>query len=337
MNKIRLEQISEFVKEKIDVFLCSASFEDRCFSIPKMISKRDIQNSVVFNVTDLDYKIAENADKLTAILGPASRRFELQIGDPAFSLKSMGVALNSVISKDKPQTYLLDITTFTHEGLLMLFKLLQLRLKPNDNLFLCYNGAKEYSCKEINPDDKWLSKGVNTVRSILGYPGLLDPSKKNHLIILFGFESERTSRLIDIYDYDLVSLAFGSKGASIAEEHQKLNETRHEALLRHYVAVQKFEISLVDAEETKNQLLSYIKEYSDYNTVIAPMNTKISSIGASLAAINNPEIQLCYVTANQYNIEGYSQPSDYCYIFKLGFNGSREQHCNESAPKLQGI
>lgn len=317
--KIKLEHIVDNIKEQIDVFICSASFEDRCFSIPNEAAKLSIPTNVIFNVADLDDAIYKNAAKLVSILGENSQRYELSIDNPALSLYTMHLALNKVLSKDKSLCFLLDTTTFTHEGLLMLVKLLQLRLKDNDKLLLCYNGAKDYSYKETNPEEKWLSKGINKIRSILGYPGLLDPSKKNHLIILFGFESERTSRLIDIFEYDLVSLAFGSKAASITETHQQLNATRHEELLNLYPTANKFEISLVDAKDTKAQILAYVKNYSEYNTVIAPMNNKISSIGAGLAAMQNPEIQLCYVTANQYNLESYSQPSDNCYLFEVRF------------------
>jgi hypothetical protein len=183
----------------------------------------------------------------------------------------------------------------------------------------CYNGAKEYSYNESVAEKKWLSKGVKKIRSILGYPGLLDPSKKNHLIVLFGFERERTKRLIDMFEYDLVSLAFGGKGVSISEDHQVLNEKRHEELLILYPNARKFEISLIDAIDTKQQLLAYMSDFSEYNTVIAPMNNKISTVGAGLAAIENPEIQLCYVTANQYNLQGYSHPSPYCYLFEVLF------------------
>ncbi len=319
MIKMQLGQITKSIKDKIDVFICSSSFEERCFAVPAEAAMLNITSKLIFYISDLDDIIAQNADKLVAVLGDASRKIELQICDPALSLKNMSNALSEVFSGENPQCYLLDITTFTHEGLLMLFKLLQLRLKKNDRLFLCYNGAKEYSYNESTPEKKWLSKGVKTVRSILGYPGLLDPSKKNHLVILFGFERERTMRLIDIFEYDLVSLAFGSKNASINENHQQLNETRHEELLKLYPSAQKFEVSLIDASETKAQLLTYIGEFSEYNTVIVPMNNKISSLGAGLAAIENPEIQLCYVTANQYNLEGYSHPSDECYLFEVTF------------------
>ncbi len=316
---IKLKQIKENIKDKIDVFICSSSFEDRCFSIPSEAVKLDITSKLIFYVKDLDNKIVQNADKLVSILGNDSQKIDLQINDPAQSFNNMNIALNKIFSKEKSQSYLLDITTFTHEGLLMIFKLLQLKLKKNDKLVLCYNGAKEYSYNETDPKKKWLSKGIHTIRSIVGYPGLLDPSKKNHLVVLFGFEEERTKQLIDIFEYDLVSLAFGSKNASINENHQQLNESRHEELFKFYKNAEKFEISLVDAIQTKIQILSYIKKFPDYNTVIAPMNNKISSIGTALASIENPEIQLCYVTANQYNFEAYSQPNDDCYLFEIKF------------------
>ncbi len=319
MAKIPLNKLAEFIQNKIDVFICSSSFEERCLSIPQEASKLGIPLNLIFCVTDLESKIEQNAKKLASTLGEQSSEIAIQIDNPAQTLKIMSEALNKAVTDDKQQCFLVDITTFTHEGLLMLLKLLQLKKKDNDKLFLCYNGAKDYSYNESIPEEKWLTKGVKSVRSILGYPGLLDPSKKNHIVILFGFEGERTRRLIDIFEFDLISLAFGSKEASISDSHQQLNETRHKELLKFYPDAKNFEISLIDAGQTKSQLLEYLKGFSEYNTVIAPMNNKISSIGAGLAAIEKPEIQLCYVTANQYNFEGYSQPSEDCYLFEVTF------------------
>ena len=319
MKKFPLNKLAEFIQDKIDVFICSSSFEDRCLSIPQEASKLKIPLILIFCVTDLESKIEQNAKRLALTLGVQSSEVAIQIDNPAQTLKTMSEALNKAVTDDKQQSFLIDITTFTHEGLLMLLKLLQLKKKENDKLFLCYNGAKDYSYNSSIPEEKWLTKGVKSVRSILGYPGLLDPSKRNHLVVLFGFEGERTRRLIDIFEFDLVSLAFGSKGESISDRHQQLNETRHNELLKFYPDAKDFEISLINADQTKFQLLDYLKDFSEYNTVIAPMNNKISSIGAGLAALEKPEIQLCYVTANQYNFEGYSQPSEDCYLFEVKF------------------
>jgi hypothetical protein len=46
------------------------------------------------------------------------------------------------------------------------------------------------------------------------------------------------------------------------------------------------------------------------------MNTKLSTSGAALAALEADEIQLCYASARHYNIEGYSRPSQECIIFQ---------------------
>ena len=320
---IKLSDIKQKLTEKIDVFICSASFEDRCLSIPKEVSQLDTHSKIVFYITDLDEKISNNAIKLQSILGDNSDKIDIQFDKPSEMLKKMSKTLNAVMVNDKPQNFLIDITTFTHEGLLILFRLFQLKIKENDKLFFCYNGAKEYSYNESNPEQKWLSKGVRSVRSIMGYPGFFDPSKKNHLVVLFGFERERTRKLIEIFEYDFVSIAFGSKGASITHEHQILNEERYEELFDFYPNMKKFEISLIDFNITKTQILSHLNNLRDCNTVIAPMNNKISSIGAGLAAIEKPEIQLCYLTANLYNYDYYSIPSDDCYLFEVTLNWCR--------------
>lgn len=319
MKKIKINQIEENVTDKIDIFICSSSFEERCLSIPQETVKLKIPSVLIYYIEDLNDEITSNATRLKSLFGDSSQQIAISINNPAQTLKRMSDALSAVISEEKAQNFLMDITTFTHEGLLMIFRLLKLKMKKNDKLFLCYNCAQDYSYNEPISDNKWLSKGIKSIRSILGYPGLLDPSKKNHLVVLFGFEGERTRRLIDIYEYDLVSLAFGSKDASINDIHQSINESRHEELLSFYPNAKKFDISLIDANQTKSQLIAYLKNFSEYNTVIAPMNNKISSIGAGLAAMEKPETQLCYVTANQYNFEGYSKPSEDCYLFEVEF------------------
>lgn len=314
---IKLSDIKQKLADKIDVFICSASFESRCLSIPKKLSQLDIHSKIIFYITDLNERISNNAIELLTILGDNSNKFDIQLDKPSEMLKKMSKTINAVMLNDKPQTFLIDITTFTHEGLLILLRLFQLKIKKNDKFFLCYNGAKEYSYNELDPEKKWLSKGVRSVRSIMGYPGHFDPSKKNHLVVLFGFERERTKKLIDIFEYDEVSIAFGSRDASITYEHQLINEKRHEELFDLYPKTNKFEISLIDFNITKAQILSHLNNFRDCNTVIAPMNNKISSIGAGLATIEKPEIQLCYLTANLYNYDYYSIPSDDCYLFEV--------------------
>jgi hypothetical protein len=54
----------------------------------------------------------------------------------------------------------------------------------------------------------------------------------------------------------------------------------------------------------------------NYNIVVCPMNTKISTIGVGLAALQNNKIQIAYARAIEYNEAGYSTPSDMTTIFE---------------------
>jgi hypothetical protein len=66
-----------------------------------------------------------------------------------------------------------------------------------------------------------------------------------------------------------------------------------------------------------NDLLNEVEKNSEYNTVICPLNTKPSTIGAALAAIKSDNIQLVYAQPVQYNTKGYSTPSNFATILDL--------------------
>jgi hypothetical protein len=164
---------------------------------------------------------------------------------------------------------------------------------------------------------KWLSKGIKRINSVLGYPGNINPSKENHLVILFGFEEERTLKLIQTLDFNKISLGFGSSEDSINYAHFKINKERHEKLLKIIPNVDNFCFSLREPDIAKNQIYEHISKYSNCNTVLAPMNNKLSTTGAALVAFEHPEIQICYAKAKEYNVEGYSSASNMCYLMKL--------------------
>jgi hypothetical protein len=194
--------------------------------------------------------------------------------------------------------------------------LIDVTKESDDQLEFLYTPAKEYSLNQKN-DEKWLSKGIRDIRSVLGYSGELTPSKKNHLIILVGFEVERVLQLIESYEPAVVSLGISSADQSINADHFKINEKRYVNILNAYQNAKRFDFSAIDPDKTKEQLRKQIDLFPGHNVIIATLNTKISTIGAGLLAIEDPTIQLCYATANQYNIEGYSLPDDECYILKF--------------------
>ncbi|PKM45200.1 MAG: hypothetical protein CVV05_07470 [Gammaproteobacteria bacterium HGW-Gammaproteobacteria-1] len=137
-----------------------------------------------------------------------------------------------------------------------------------------------------------------------------------------GFEVERAWNIVSKYEPDLVSIGIGAKDNSISMEFYERNCKFAKELESLFgVAVGHFEFSLTDPYETGAALIAYIDSHNgNYNTVVAPLNNKLSTIGAGLAAIKNKNIQLCYAQPEAYNAETYSVPDENCYVVDIQIN-----------------
>ena len=314
MKPITQSELGSILSE-VDLFICSSSFEDRCFILPQVTSKVYSGYRALVCYNSNEYKtIIDNAKTLDEILSN-SVSVELSSNAPVQNALSINRQLDDLLSKPIENIFL-DITTFTHETLLVIIRLLKFRQKNFKALFVGYVGAKEYSLNV--PDElKWLSTGISDIRSVIGYPGVNSPARENHLIVLFGFEDDRTKELIELMQFDSISLGFGPEDDSILSNHFKINYERHTKLMNYYSDAHKFTFSLTDPFEAANSLRKEIERFRNKNIVIAAMNTKLSTLGAALVGIENPKIQLIYAKAIQYNVEGYSEPKDDFYCYKL--------------------
>lgn len=310
------EFTEEAAKKSIDVFISCSSFESRCFIIPNLIDKIAPKESIFFCNTNECREIVENAEKLKSNISSSSI-IELNSDEPVKNLFVISEFINRKTAQYSKPNILIDTTTFTHETLLVLIRLIHLRRESIGKIFIAYVVAGKYSTNSKTDEERWLSKGIQEIRTILGYSGFTDPTKEDHLVLLFGFESERTKRIIDEYEYKNVSLGFGDNYT--VEGHLKINYERHSKLIQEYPHSNKFKFSLLDPLEAKKNILDYLNQpnFKDMNTVIAPLNNKISTIGAGLAAIENPNIQLAYAKPILYNIAGYSEPNEDIYFGQL--------------------
>lgn len=307
-ERLRLPQLSGYLPSPPYVLICSSSFEERCMSVPKALDPNTVAQALVCENEDLSDIVGENTKRLMETFGRKAVRIALRTDNPLYGADSVQKALRDH-GYGAGRNFLIDVTTFTHEGLLILLSVLRTNGSPTDTVLIAYNPAKSYA--------DWLSKGIGEIRSILGYPGSPRPSRKSHLIVLVGYEVERAGMLIDAYEPAVISLGLGGEKESVSKDLYKRNIDFHNRLKEKLENVQEFTFSCVNAFDTKRSIENQIKDFKDYNVVLAPMNTKISSIGAALAAFSNESIQLCYAQAQQYNHEAYSTPSDECIVFNV--------------------
>src|ERR1035437_1337580 len=180
-KQIKASEILMAFPQEFDVFIVSASYEKRCFTVSEAFRQSPTKRILVAgNINHLDY-IGTSWDKLCSIFGSKAIKVQLNSDNPIFSADQLIYAINN-LSLNQPANLLLDISTFTREALFTFIGVLYKILKPQTKFTCVYNSARKYG---------WLSRGISDIRSVLGFPGNIIPSRKNHLIVLPGYETER--------------------------------------------------------------------------------------------------------------------------------------------------
>lgn len=313
-QEVELRELSESIGEVIDLFICSASYESRCLSIPMHLDKAKVEKAVILQNENVMGNGPENSLFLQELFGDKatkitiSKKQTLKTGDEI-------IKLLAPFSQATHFNCFVDITCLTHEALLVLFIVIREMLPRTANVQFLYTPAKEYDPGN-EKSLKWLSKGLSGVRSILGYPGELMPSLKNELVVLVGFEVERTVKLIEAFEPHYLSFGLGLD-EPVNEEHKVINEQKHKRLSLLHPNAKSFIFSPTNPYFVRNKILELAAEKTDRNIIVSPMNTKLSTLGVALAVFANPRIQICYAPAAIYNVHNYSTPRDVCYLFEL--------------------
>lgn len=321
-KKVSLDSLRRSLPQKIDVFICSASFEERSLVIPQRLAPTgSAHNLVCIDKSVCGPIVYEKAQLLATQLASDSKVVPLKIHDPLATADSLQHTIYA-IPHELETTYVVDITTFTHETLLILLRILQRRATESQRIIAVYSAASAYSIGESG-EKKWLTRGVREIRSVLGYAGLPNPVEKLHLIVLAGLETERAETLIEACEPNTLSLGYGAPLRSLNEAEHPTYKSFFDRLANRYKDVLRFDFSCDDHLATKRSIQEQIAKVPDSNILIAPLNTKISTVGAALAAFHDDSIQLCYAAVERYNLDSYSVPGDDCYVFDIDLKPSR--------------
>jgi len=313
---IALSKLKSYIPLKKTAFICCASFEQRCFSIAKSLSNYEFSNVFIVRNTDFEYVIKENLTILESCFHTESiSHVQINTQDPlATADKLHSVFLE--ISREKYEQVVIDISTFTHESVLLLYKLACNIMAEEINILFVYNTAQYHE----DIEGHWLSKGCKQIRSVVGFPGEMEFGQKLHLTVIVGFEAERVIELISDYEPDYISLGCGNKESSVTPSCYDVNTKCLEAIRKIFgssTGYDFFELPLNDFHGCVSGLLGAVNSRKDTNRIIAPLNNKISTLAAAKLANDDPTIQLTYTQPERYNISDYSEPGDVAHIINL--------------------
>lgn len=317
-QKLQLENLPELFPDGISLFIGMASFEERCLSILNKLDGK-IEHCLFFKNITAGNLADQSLEKMIAAAKDRNTVVELNHDSPVATADAMVKVVLDNRSRISEGKVFIDVTTFTHEQLLILLRVLN-GVVPGCKLHLGYNGAEKYSVNDS--EQVWLSRGVDQIRTVIGYPGNFVPSKKLHLILLVGFEHERATAVINQFEPIKLTLLRGDREQSVSTAHYEMNKKFFDQLrgfvelaLQTQTAVESSYVSCIDPLSVRDSILEIVSNSEDYNIAVCPMNTKLSTIGVAMAALQNNNIQLAYSKAIEYNETGYSTPSNTATVF----------------------
>jgi hypothetical protein len=147
------------------------------------------------------------------------------------------------------------------------------------------------------------------------------PTNKTHLIVLVGYEDDRAMSLIQAYEPEVLSLGYGTPGTHTSSgDGETTNRRFHELVKQAYAThpdVREFAFSCCDPVDARDAIMLQVRQTPKHNHAIAPMNTKMSTLGSALVNLADESVQLCYAQAWLYNYAEYSQPGTNAYLLDL--------------------
>lgn len=281
-----------------NVIIICPSWEDRSF----MGFKRDCEELKPNKVIALrkerpinESEISDCIEKINSLCIQQAIAYEDVIwkNNPIENGESLNLCLNWLEPNDIVH---IDITTMPRD---LIWTLLFFLNQRSNQILIRYYQPESYH-------DTWLSKEPYSPRLLLKHSGIIEFGKQQCVVIVTGFDIERTRQIISKFEPQKVVLCI-QKGQQFDNANRN-GVNQHELICRNAGVsnVTSIEIDSYGEDFGKNAINNVISSLSDYNVIIASFGPKPSAIGVYMAYQEHTEVALCYVPCKEYN-------KDYCY------------------------
>lgn len=286
------------------IFLAAASFEDRSLvAARKFIDGGNSPERVYLaNVVETHLKHEDNLSKFGDM--GVSNISEVN----RFSSRSLWEWVWSVIGSIQDEIeVVVDATCLPRELLGMILFALSVKRNQIGMASVWYTSAPEggYATQNLNLDqsNRWLTRGVSSIRTVVGYPGVFFNENQSRLIAFVGHEFERPLEMIVAFEPNSVSI-----GTDIEASEAVIGASEYSEKVAKKLK-DKIEVPHVDSfyfesnsfESTLKFLTEQQPRWERENVTITAMNTKLSFIGAALFALRQRQVRLAYAVPKEYN------------------------------------
>ncbi|MCK5615428.1 hypothetical protein KAR91_76905 [Candidatus Pacearchaeota archaeon] len=288
-----------------DIFICCASWEERCLGTLRKFSDYKFHKGYVFVYENPNTQRDVYLNEMREILKKAGSFDEISTSkdEPISAIHQLKQTLNSVKSSPINGVITIDITTFTKRHLLFL-------LRSIDDMGLCPSIRLLYSEPEDYVTDLYLpmSTGIRQISSIPGFVGTQPLSKPALLVIFLGYESDRAISLFENLDPNEVILVIPDPPYHVEWE------GRTEEMNKHLIAlIGEDRIKYANSRDPftiASELESITEDYNldEWHLCIASLGTKPQLIGIYLFwQKHKGECSLIYSQPLNHNKHFYSK------------------------------
>jgi len=293
----RLNKLNDFGPD--DLFVCCASFEERCLSGPLKLDHNYRTNfSIIFVIEELLYKkqVESNLKSLKSILGSKSSKGVYTISCRRDGAVDAIAHLSNIWKQCQPREadspfITIDISGFTKIYLLQLLNFLV--IDRNLGLPRMIHTAQSYLPTK-------LTKGVTQITTIPNFYGNISLDKPKVLVLFLGFESDRTLAVWKLLNPERTIALITSPPRNGNLKYVQYAE-KNNAYLLSQPSVERRDVPSDNPYAVRKVLEDIHNEIKgSFNMVIGPFGTKSQVIGIFLFCLENPKPQVVYSLPMKY-------------------------------------
>jgi len=263
-------------------------WEDRFLKSTMIILEKYNINTIIL-VSFKDYITMDNMSENKEFIKKEAKRLkinlesiELTYSDSINNWKILDSFFNKKALND---TNLINTTTFPRETIWTFL------------FFLRNNQKIEYIYfKPLNYSKDWLTKNHRNPRLLFKHSGIFDLNKKLALFIATGYDSTRMKSIIKYYEPHKTIL-LNQIGTQFGNKERNNATTIDDSLICKRVEIDSYKV-----DETTTKIKDEIKEFTDYNIIIASQGPKLSALSIyKNLLLSKQRIALAYVPVIDYN------------------------------------
>ena len=293
----QLPRLNEYGAD--DLFVCCASFENRCLNgVLRLASGFRTRFSIIFVIEEpfyskeVDDNLATLQSNLTRHTAEGVYVIRCQRDNPTEAINQLKNIWPRCKPKDTDEPYItVDISGFTKIYLLQLLHYLV--AEQNLGIPRLIHTTQSYAATR-------LTRGVEQITTVPNFFGTVSFEKQTVLVLLLGFESERTLSVWKHFNPTRTIALISNPPRNGQMDYFEYAQKNNASLLAQ-PGVELRDIPPDDPYGVRNTLESIYHEVREAsNMVIGPFGTKPQTVGVCLFCLEHPKVQVIYSYPSSY-------------------------------------